>query len=118
MTLGTSKRRCAIWAIVRFVLSPSVEAMKTSASSMPGLEQRVDLERRADGEAPAGVLPRACPARRRGARARGSSSRTETSCPADSALRATADPTRPAPTKHEDHHVPEQVRRPPADRVL
>ena len=40
-------------------MSPSVDAMNTSACSMPGLLERVDLERRADGEAPAGVLPAA-----------------------------------------------------------
>src|SRR5919198_642029 len=54
ITLGTSNWRWAIWAIVRFVLSPSVEAMKTSASSMPASrrEQRAaaDLRRLLGGE--------------------------------------------------------------------
>ena len=39
------------------VLSPLVEAMKTSASAMPASIERVDLERGADREAPAGGLP-------------------------------------------------------------
>ena len=34
-TFSTSKRRWAIWAITRLVLSPSVEATKASARSMP-----------------------------------------------------------------------------------
>ena len=35
ITRGTLNRRWAIWAMTRLVLSPSVEAMKTSADSMP-----------------------------------------------------------------------------------
>ena len=57
ITFSTPKRFWAIWAMIRFVLSPSVEAMNTSARSMPGLDESVDLERRADGELAAGVLP-------------------------------------------------------------
>ena len=35
ITFGTSKRRWASWETTRLVLSPLVEAMKTSASAMP-----------------------------------------------------------------------------------
>ena len=40
-----------------FVLSPSVEQTTTSACWMPGGVERLDLQRGADREAPAGVLP-------------------------------------------------------------
>src|SRR5204863_3948840 len=35
ITVGTLNRRCAIWAITMFVLSPSVEATNASARSIP-----------------------------------------------------------------------------------
>ena len=57
ITVGTLKRRLAIWAMTMFVLSPSVEATKTSARSIPAAHQRLDLERGADGELAAHVLP-------------------------------------------------------------
>ena len=57
ITRGTSKRRWAIWETTRLVLSPFVEAMKTSRLLDAGLHQRVHLERGADREAPAGLLP-------------------------------------------------------------
>src|SRR4051812_4366206 len=38
ITCSTLNLRLAIWAITRFVLSPSVEAMKTSASAIPASE--------------------------------------------------------------------------------
>ena len=37
MTVSTRKRRCAIWAITMLVLSPAVEATKTSAVSIPAV---------------------------------------------------------------------------------
>ena len=43
--------------MVRFVLSPSVEAMKTSASSIPASRSASISSAVADREAPAGVLP-------------------------------------------------------------
>ncbi len=101
-----SKRCWAIWAITRFVLSPSVEAMNTSASLDARLDQRVDLDRGADGEAAAGVLPASWSGPRRGARARagprrGRRPRGRRRAP----TAATAEPTRPAPTIEDEHRA-------------
>ena len=43
--------------MMMLVLSPSVEATKTSARSIPAAGQRLDLERGADRELAAHVLP-------------------------------------------------------------
>ena len=67
--LRHAKRRWAIWAMTMFVLSPSVEATKTSARSIPAVVQRLDLERRADREMAAERPPTACRARSPAARA-------------------------------------------------
>ena len=57
ITFGTSKRRCASCETTRLVLSPFVEAMKTSASAMPAsvsasISSAVPIVNR-----PAGLLP-------------------------------------------------------------
>src|SRR5829696_1229742 len=98
MTRGTSKRRCASCATTRFVLSPLVEAMKTSASSIPdsvsaSSSSAVPIVKRPPASShdwPSSTSSRSCES--------GSSSRTETVCPARRADVATEEPTRPAPT--------------------
>src|SRR5215218_5741278 len=91
-------RRFAIWAITRFVLSPSVEATNASASSMPAASSASSSSAVPSVKRP----PRssqlsACP-RSRSAIASASSSKTETSCPSVSIELAIAEPTRPQPT--------------------
>src|SRR5215213_9278646 len=98
ITLGTPKRLCASWAMTRLVLSPSVEAMNTSASPMPAassasISSAVPTVKRP----PASSQELSMPTSRRSCES-GSSSRIDTSWPAASAERATAEPTRPAPT--------------------
>ena len=98
ITFGTSKRRWAICETTRFVLSPLVEAMKTSASSMPAsvsasISSAVPIVKRP----PASSQP--CPSSTSSRSwESGSSSSTETVWPARSAAVATEDPTLPAPT--------------------
>src|SRR4051794_16591194 len=97
-TLGTSKHRWAIWAMTRLVLSPLVDAMKTSASSMPASSRAstssavptVKRPPRSSQEPSIGSSSRSCDS--------GSSSRTDTSQSRAMARLATAEPTRPAPT--------------------
>src|SRR3954466_9178621 len=97
-TRGTSNRRWAICDTTRFVLSPFVEAMNTSASSMPAsssasTSSAVPIVKRppaSSQERPSSTSRRSCDS--------GSSSRTETVWPARRADVATDDPTRPAPT--------------------
>src|SRR4051794_17946263 len=97
-TLSTRKRFCAIWAITRFVLSPSVDATKASARSMPAsISASISRAVPTVNEPPCSSQLRSDPFSRC-AIASGSSSRTETSCPSESILRATAEPTRPEPT--------------------
>ena len=98
ITFGTSKRRWAICETTRFVLSPLVEAMKTSASSMPAsisasISSAVPIVKRP----PASSQPWPSSTSRRSWES-GSSSRTETVWPARRAAVATEDPTLPAPT--------------------
>ena len=57
MTVGTSKRRFAIWAITRFVLSPSVAATNASASAMPASSSASISSAGADRVAAAEILP-------------------------------------------------------------
>src|SRR5215218_7426918 len=98
ITFGTSKRRPAICETTRFVLSPFVEAMNTSASSMPASvsassSSAVPIVNRP----PASSQPWPSSTSRRSWES-GSSSRTETVLPARRAAVATDDPTLPAPT--------------------
>src|SRR4051812_4158469 len=98
MTFGTLKRRWAICAMTRFVLSPFVAAMNTSARSMPD-SSSASISR----AVPSVNWPPESSHESRWSLSRrswdsGSSSRTETSWPAASVALATADPTRPAPT--------------------
>src|SRR5262249_18068592 len=80
-TRSTLKRRCAICATTRFVLSPLVEAMKTSASSMPAsisasTSSAVPIVKRppaSSHERPSSTSSRSCES--------GSSSRTDTVWP-------------------------------------
>ena len=98
ITCSTPKRRCTIWAIVRFVLSPSVEAMNTSARSIPASSSAsISSAVPTVNGPPASSQLRLWPASSRSCES-GSSSSTDTSCPAASADLASADPTRPAPT--------------------
>src|SRR3954447_10661652 len=98
MTFGTVKRRWAICAMTRLVLSPFVAAMNTSARSMPA-SSSASISR----AVPSVNWPPESSHESRWSLSRrswdsGSSSRTETSWPAASVALATADPTRPAPT--------------------
>ena len=114
-TLSTWKRRWAIWAIVRFVLSPSVEAMNRSAWSIPAsTSASTSMPCPTVNRPPASSHEDGCPASRRSCES-GSSSRTETSCPEARAERATAEPTRPAPTMRTNmvRHVTRFARRCP-----
>ena len=98
ITVGTLNRRLAICAMTMLVLSPLVAATNTSARSIPAAVERVDLERRADGELTAASSHDASiPSSRRACDSE-SSSRQETSCPSLSIDRASEEPTRPAPT--------------------
>src|SRR4051794_13400086 len=80
------------------VLSPSVEAMKASAFSIPAAT-RASVSRPAPTVncPPRSSQPLSNPTSSR-AWDSGSSSRQETSCPSRSIARATEDPTRPQPT--------------------
>src|SRR5215210_5856080 len=97
ITLGTSNRRWAIWDTTRLVLSPLVEAMKTSASSMPAsvsasISSAVPIVKRPPASSqpcPSSTSRRSCES--------GSSSRTDTVWPARRAAVATEEPTLPAP---------------------
>src|SRR4051812_41681662 len=98
MTLDTPKRRWAICETTRLVLSPLVEAMKTSASSIPAsvsasISSAVPIVKRP----PASSQPWPSSTSRRSWES-GSSSSTETVWPARRAAVATEDPTLPAPT--------------------
>src|SRR5829696_8073420 len=98
ITFGTWKRRWAICETTRLVLSPFVEAMKTSASSMPASvsassSSAVPIVNRP----PASSQP--CPSSTsKRSWESGSSSRTDTVWPARRAAVATEEPTLPAPT--------------------
>ena len=70
ITRSTPKRVWAICAITRFVLSPSVEAMNTSARSMPASISASISSAVPTVNWPPRVLPALRSARRRGARAR------------------------------------------------
>src|SRR6478672_2026516 len=80
------------------VLSPSVEAMKASASSIPAAT-RASVSRPAPtvNWPPRSSQPLSSPTSSRACDS-GSSSRQETSCPSLSIERATEEPTRPQPT--------------------
>src|SRR5436190_3181075 len=97
-TRATSKRRWAIWPMTMLVLAPSVAATKQSARSSPASSGASTSSAVPTLNSPprASHVPTS-PTSRRSCES-GSSSRTETSWPADRAARATADPTRPAPT--------------------
>src|SRR5204862_1714138 len=98
ITRSTPKRRCAIWAMIRFVLSPSVEAMNTSARATPACSSAsISSAVPTVNWPPESSQLWLWPASRRSWES-GSSSSTETSCPSASADLATAEPTRPAPT--------------------
>ena len=60
ITVGTLKRRWAIWAMTMFVLSPSVEATKTSARSIPAAVSASISSAGADRELAAARPPRTC----------------------------------------------------------
>ena len=98
ITLGTLNRRWAIWEITRLVLSPSVEAMNTSARSMPAASSAsisravptVNWPPRFSHESSIPMSSRSCES--------GSSSSTDTTWPSCNAHFATVEPTRPAPT--------------------
>ncbi len=98
ITFGTLKRRFAIWAMTMFVLSPLVEATKTSARSIPAAVSASISSAVPTVKCPPmssqgfsrPISSRACDS--------GSSSRQETSWPSASMVRATVDPTRPQPT--------------------
>src|SRR4051794_8588648 len=97
-TRSTPKRRLAICAITRLVLSPSVEATNASACSMPAsssasISSAVPTVKRPPESSQLSSRPRL-----RSAIASGSSSRTETSLPSASICLEIADPTRPQPT--------------------
>src|SRR6188472_3388113 len=81
-----------------FVLSPSVEAMKASAFSIPAAT-RASVSRPAPtvNWPPRSSQPLSSPTSSRACDS-GSSSRQETSCPSLSIARATEEPTRPQPT--------------------
>src|SRR4051812_250718 len=98
ITFDTPKRNWAICETTRLVLSPLVEAMNTSASSIPAsisasISSAVPIVKRP----PASSQPWPSSTSRRSWES-GSSSRTETVCPACSARVATEDPTLPEPT--------------------
>ena len=57
ITFSTPKRFWAIWAMIRLVLSPSGRGDEHVGALDPGLDQGVDLQRRADRELALGVLP-------------------------------------------------------------
>src|SRR5438270_1578867 len=97
-TRGTLKRRCAIWAITRLVLSPLVAATNTSASSIPA-----SIKASTSSAVPTVNRPPASSqvvvwSLSRRSWDSGSLSSTDTSRPASSARLATAEPTRPHPT--------------------
>src|SRR5918995_130913 len=109
-TRSMLNRRWAIWAITRFVLSPSVEATNASARSMP-LASRASIS--------SAVPSVNCPPRSSqlcawprssSAIASASSSSTETSWPSSSMELAIADPTRPQPTIRTNILVPQYIR--------
>src|SRR5215218_1401835 len=98
ITFSTPNRRWAICETTRLVLSPLVEAMKTSASSMPAsvsasISSAVPIVKRPPASSqlwPSSTSRRSWES--------GSSSRTETVWPARRAAVATEDPTLPEPT--------------------
>src|SRR5439155_5959233 len=95
ITRSTPKRRWAIWAMIKFVLSPSVEAMNTSARAIPACSSAsISSAVPTANWPPESSQLRLWPASRRSWES-GSSSSTETSCPSASADLATAEPTRP-----------------------
>src|SRR5919198_30281 len=96
-TVGTLKRRLAICAITRLVLSPSVAATNASARSMPA-SSRASISSAVPtvNDPPWSSQAWSWFFSRR-ASASASSSRTDTSCPSASMLRAMVEPTRPHP---------------------
>ena len=97
-TLRRPRSACwAIWAITRFVLSPLVEAMKTSACSIPASSNASTSSAVPTVKRPPGP-PRSPRGRRRGARATADPRRGPRRVTRGEARLATVRPTRPAPT--------------------
>ena len=104
------KRRCAIWAITRFVLSPSVEATKASARSIPAASRASISSAVPSVNCPPRSSQLLAWPRSSSAMASASSSRTETSFPSSSMELAIAEPTRPQPTIRTNIWVPQYIR--------